>query len=120
MALEKSLRTRDIVLFNVAAIVGLRWVALAAAAGPSSLTLWLAAAAVFFIPQGLCVIALASALPEEGGLYVWTTRAFGERQGFIAGWLYWASNILYFPTLTLSTVVNALYIFNFRFAALEK
>jgi glutamate:GABA antiporter len=117
--LERALRTRDIVLFNVAAIVGLRWVALAAAAGPSSLLLWVLAAILFFIPQGLAVTALSTALPEEGGLYVWTTRAFGPRHGFVAGWLYWASNILYFPTLTLSTVVFALYVFNLRYAHLE-
>ncbi len=120
MALERALKTRDIVLFNVAAIVGMRWVALAAAAGPSSLFLWVLAALVFFIPQGFAVTALSTAIPEEGGLYVWTTRAFGQRQGFLAGWLYWASNITYFPTLTLSTVVFALYIFGTRFAALEQ
>src|ERR1019366_6822635 len=114
MALERALKTRDIVLFNVAAIVGMRWVALAAANGPSSLFLWVVAALVFFVPQGFAVIALASAIPEEGGLYVWTSRAFGPRQGFLAGWLYWASNILYFPTLTLSTVVFALYIFGLK------
>jgi glutamate:GABA antiporter len=120
MPLERALKTRDIVLFNVAAVVGMRWVALAAANGPSSLLLWVLAALVFFVPQGFAVIALASAIPEEGGLYVWTTRAFGPRQGFLAGWLYWASNILYFPTLTLSTVVFALYIFGLQFANLEQ
>ncbi len=120
MALERALKTRDLVLFNVAAIVGMRWIALAAANGPSSLFLWVLAAVVFFIPQGFAVTALATAIPEEGGLYVWTTKAFGERQGFLAGWLYWASNITYFPTLTLSTVVFALYVFGTRFAALEQ
>src|SRR5262249_18061707 len=120
MALERALRTRDLVLFNVAAIVGMRWIALAAANGPSSLFLWVLAALVFFIPQGFAVTALATAIPEEGGLYVWTSKAFGERQGFLAGWLYWASNITYFPTLTLSTVVFALYVFGSRFAALEQ
>jgi amino acid transporter len=120
MAVERTLKTRDIVLFNVAAIVGMRWVALAAANGPSSLFLWVLAALVFFVPQGFAVIALASAIPEEGGLYVWTSRAFGPRQGFLAGWLYWASNILYFPTLTLSAVVFALYIFGTQFAHLEQ
>ena len=65
-------------------------------------------------------MALASTIPEEGGLYVWTKRAFGERHGFMAGWLYWANNILYFPTLTLSTVVYALYIFGLKSAHLEK
>jgi amino acid transporter len=120
MTLERALKTRDIVLFNVAAIVGMRWVALAAAKGPSSLSLWVLAAVAFFIPQGFAVAALTTAIPEEGGLYVWTTRAFGQRQGFLAGWLYWASNILYFPTLTLSTVVFGLYIFGLRFAHLEQ
>jgi amino acid transporter len=120
MALERALKTRDIVLFNVAAIIGMRWVALAAAHGPSSLFLWVLAALVFFVPQGFAVIALATAIPEEGGLYVWTSRAFGSRHGFLAGWLYWASNILYFPTLTLSTVVFALYILGQQFAHLEQ
>lgn len=119
MALERALKTRDIVLFNVAAIVGMRWIALAAASGPSSLFLWVLAAIAFFIPQGFAVIALASAIPEEGGLYVWTKRAFGERHGFMAGWLYWANNILYFSGLTVSTVVFALYVFGLRFAHLE-
>jgi amino acid transporter len=120
MALERSLKTRDIVLFNVAAVVGMRWIALAAANGPSSLFLWVLAALMFFVPQGFAVIALASAIPEEGGLYVWTSKAFGPRHGFLTGWLYWASNILYFPTLTLSTVVFALYIFGGGLAHFEQ
>ena len=74
MALERALKTRDIVLFNVAAIVGMRWIALAAANGPSSLFLWVLAGVAFFIPQGFAVTALASAIPEEGGLYVWTKK----------------------------------------------
>ncbi|MHB8448253.1 MAG: APC family permease [Rudaea sp.] len=119
MAAKKSLGILDLVLFNTVAIVGLRWVALAGHSGPSSLTLWLLAALAFFIPQGLCVMTLSSALPKDGGLYVWISEAFGERHGFVAGWLYWASNILYFPTLCLSTAVFALYVFNSQFAALE-
>ena len=119
MTAKRSLGLLDLVLFNTVAIVGLRWVALAGHSGPSSLTLWLLAALAFFIPQGLCVMTLSSALPKDGGLYVWISEAFGERQGFIAGWLYWASNILYFPTLCLSTAVFGLYIFNGQFAGLE-
>ena len=44
MAPKKTLRTFDLVLFNVVAIVGLRWVALTAHSGPSSLALWVLAA----------------------------------------------------------------------------
>lgn len=119
MATQKTLGTIDLVLFNTVAIVGMRWVALTAHSGPSSISLWLLAALVFFIPQGLCVMTLSSALPKEGGLYVWITQAFGERHGFLAGWLYWASTILYFPTLALSTAVFALYVAGERYAALE-
>lgn len=119
MVAKKSLGLLDLVLFNTVAVVGLRWVALAGHSGPSSLTLWLLAALIFFIPQGLCVMTLSSALPKDGGLYVWISEAFGERQGFIAGWVYWASTLLYFPTLALSTAIFALYIFNGRFVELE-
>ena len=64
MALERALKTRDIVLFNVAAIVGMRWIALAAANGPSSMFLWVLAAICFFIPQGFAVIALSLGKPD--------------------------------------------------------
>jgi glutamate:GABA antiporter len=53
--LERSLNLRNLVLFNLVAVIGITWVAIAAKAGPSSLTLWLLAALFFFIPQGLAV-----------------------------------------------------------------
>jgi amino acid transporter len=100
--LSRVMSFRDLVLFNIVAIVGLRWIALAAAGGPSSLTLWVLALAVFFIPQGMAVTRLSSSYPEEGGIYVWTQRAFGPRYGFIAGWCYWANNVIYYPTLLVA------------------
>ena len=42
--LRRVLRLRDLVLFYVVAVVGMRWVAVAAAAGPSALVVWLIAA----------------------------------------------------------------------------
>lgn len=100
--LSRVMSFRDLVLFNIVAIVGLRWIALAAAGGPSSLTLWVLALLVFFIPQGLAVIRLASVHPGEGGVYVWAKEAFGPRHGFIAGWCYWANNVIYYPTLLVA------------------
>jgi amino acid transporter len=100
--LSRVMSFRDLVLFNIVAIVGLRWVALAAAGGPSSLTLWLLALLVFFIPQGLAVVRLSALHPGEGGIYVWTREAFGPRHGFIAGWCYWANNVIYYPTLLVA------------------
>lgn len=96
-------------LFNVVAVLGLRWVATSAKAGPSSLVLWVLAALLFFIPQGIAVITLASRFPDEGGVYAWTRRSYGEWNGFLCGWCYWINNVLYYPNLLISTAVIATY-----------
>ncbi len=97
--LTKVLGLRDVVLMNVVAVVGLRWISLAAAGGNTSITLWVAALLLFFVPQACAVIELTSRMPEEGGLYLWTKRAFGDFHGFMAGWCYWTNNLVYFPNL---------------------
>ena len=84
-ALARVLGTRDLVLLNIAAIVGLRWLTTAAKIGPSSLILWALGLILFFVPVALAVLELSSRLPGEGGLYLWTKAAFGNRHGFIAG-----------------------------------
>lgn len=108
--LERALTLRDLVLFNLVAVIGITWVTTAAKAGPGALTLWLLAAVLFFVPQGLAVIQLSSSYPEEGGIYSWTKREFGEGHGFLCGWCYWVNNILFYPTLLLSAAVTATYI----------
>jgi glutamate:GABA antiporter len=67
-SLKRALGLRDLVLFNLVAVIGLRWLSTAAKAGPSALTLWLLAGLLFFVPQGLVVTELASRFPQEGGI----------------------------------------------------
>jgi glutamate:GABA antiporter len=107
--LPRVLTLRDLVLFNIVAVLSLRWTATAAAAGPSSLSMWVLAALFFFIPQGLAVSYLSSRFPQEGGIYFWTKQTFGEGHGFLCGWCYWVNNILYYPNLLMSTAVIATY-----------
>jgi len=108
--LERRLNLRDLVLFNLVAVLGISWVATAAKAGPSSITLWVLGAILFFVPQGLAVIQLAASFPEEGGIYAWTKREFGEAHGFVCGWCYWINNVLFYPTLLLSAAVAATFV----------
>src|SRR6267143_648326 len=108
--LERALTLRDLVLFNLVAVIGIGWVATAAKAGPSGLTLWVLAAILFFLPQGLAVIQLSSSFPAEGGIYVWTRKEFGEGHGFLCGWCYWINNVLFYPTLLLAAAVTATYV----------
>ena len=108
--LEQRLTLRDLVLFNLVAIIGIPWVATAAKAGPGSITLWILAALLFFVPQGLAVIQLAADLPDEGGIYAWTKNELGDVHGFICGWCYWINNVLYYPSLLLSAAVTATFV----------
>jgi amino acid transporter len=110
-ALHRVLGLRDLVLFNIAAVIGIRWLAAAAQAGSGSLTLWILAAAFFFVPSALAVSTLSMRLPAEGGIYVWSKHAFGEWHGFLCGWCYWLSNLFYFPNLLLAGVSMASYSF---------
>ena len=99
--LVRTLGVTDLVLLNVAAILGIRYLSTAAQMGPSSLLLWLLAVVIFFIPSGLTVMELSSRLPGEGGIYLWSKSAFGEKHGFIAGWAYWVNNLFFFPGILL-------------------
>ena len=109
--LVRSLKLRDLVLFNLVAVLGLRHLGTTAKFGPGSLVMWLVAAVFFFIPQGLAVMELSSRFPKEGGVYFWTKRAFGEGHGFLCGWCYWVNNVLYYPNLLISAAVIATFIF---------
>jgi len=110
-ALRRELRLWHVVFFNLSSVLGIRWLAAAAHVGPGSLTLWLLASLTFFLPSALVVSSLAARFPEEGGLYVWTKNAFGDWHGFLCSWLYFMSNVLFFPLLLISTVSMASYMF---------
>ena len=109
LALRRELTLRDVVLFFVTTGTNLQWVATAAAAGPSALVVWLIGGLCMFLPLAVCVVDLSSHYPEEGGLYVWSKRAFGPFAGFLTGWTYWCSNLPYFPGLLYFTAANALF-----------
>lgn len=108
--LQRVLSTRDLVLLNIAAIVGLRWLSTAAKIGPSSLTLWVLGLVLFFVPIALAVLELSSRMPGEGGFYLWSKAAFGDLHGFIAGWSYWVSNLVFFPSTLLFGAGVSVYI----------
>jgi glutamate:GABA antiporter len=100
----------DLLLLYVVAALSIRWIATAAAAGPSSIVMWVAGCVTYFVPLVFCVLELSSRYPEEGGMYVWSKRAFGEFAGFMTGWLYWAATLPYFPGILYFAAANALFI----------
>ena len=116
--LRKTMGFWDVMLFNIATVLGPRWIAAAGHNGPSSISLWVLAAVFFFVPGALVINELSSRFPEEGGLYAWARDAFGPFHGFIAGWTYWIYTVFYFPGLLLASASMSAYIVGGRGAAL--
>jgi amino acid transporter len=118
--LRKTMGFWDVLLFNIATVLGPRWIAAAGHNGPSSISLWVIAAVFFFVPGALVINELSSRFPEEGGLYAWARDAFGPFHGFIAGWTYWIYTVFYFPGLLLASASMSAYIVAGRGAALSQ
>lgn len=118
--LPRTMGFWDVLLFNIATVLGPRWIAAAGHNGTSSISLWVIAAVFFFVPGAMVINELSSRFPEEGGLYTWSREAFGDFHGFIAGWTYWVYTIFYFPGLLLASASMAAYVIGGRGVALAQ
>lgn len=107
--LRRELRLRDLTLFAITCIVGIRWLPAAAHAGPGSVTLWLLAAVFFVAPLAVAVSALAVKYPGAGGFYLWTRGDFGPWHGFLCFWIYWIGIAFWFPSAAMFYMSAAVY-----------
>ncbi|MAT43820.1 MAG: amino acid permease [Anaerolineaceae bacterium] len=96
---KKVMRGLDMTLFTVCAILVIDTLAPSAAIGPSSISWWLITLVLFFIPYGLITAELGTTYPEQGGLYIWVKRAFGEKWAARTTWLYWINVALWMPAV---------------------
>jgi amino acid transporter len=109
-ALKKELGLPTLVLTQIMFIVGSGWVGTAAKLGTGHVIFWLAAMALFYLPQAAVVIYLNRLMPLEGGLYQWATVGFGELGGFITAWNLWAFAILILATFGVMIATNLSYL----------
>lgn len=113
--LRRELGARDLTLFSIASIIGVRWIASAAHAGSGSVLLWLLAALFFLIPLSIAVAALTARDPEAGGMYLWSRRDFGPWHGFLCFWVYWMGTAFWFPSAAMFYMSAAVYTLGPRF-----
>lgn len=86
----------------------------AAAIGNSQFFWWAFLIIAFLLPYGMITAELGTAYNDEGGIYDWVRRAFGNKWGSRVAWYYWvnfplwmASLAVMFPTtITLITGQN--------------
>src|SRR5271167_3226032 len=117
---KRVLGFRDLVMFYVVTTLSLRWIPVAASVGSRSIAIWVIGLLTIFIPLALCIMELSSRYPQEGGMYLWTKRAFGDFPAFLTGWIYWTSNLPYLPAVLYFAASNALYIGGTRWNALQR
>lgn len=107
--LARSLGLRDVALLGIACIVGTRWLAAAAHAGPGSVTLFLLAGLLFVVPTARSVGVLAAKWPNAGGLYLWAREDFGQWHGFLAFLCYWLGIACWVPNAAMAYVSIVVY-----------
>ena len=97
-------------MMNIAAVVSLRGLPAEAEYGMSSAFYYLFAALFFLIPTSMVAAELASAYPQKGGVFRWIGEAYGPRWGFLAIWLQWIQNAIWFPTVLTFGAVSLAFI----------
>ena len=102
----RVLTASTIALINVAAICNIKNFPLLAEFGISILVVMFLASILFFIPAAFVSAELASAWPDKG-IYTWVKEALGPKLGFMAIWLQWIENVIYYPTI-LSFIASAI------------
>jgi amino acid transporter len=96
---KKVLKTLDMTLFTVCAIIVIDTLAASASIGASTISWWILTLVLFFIPYGLVTAELGTTYTEQGGLYVWVKRAFGEKWAARSTWYYWINVALWMPSV---------------------
>ncbi len=98
------------VTMNIAAIVSLRGLPAEAEYGLSSIFYYLFAAVCFLIPVAFASAQMATTYPQKGGVFRWVGEAFSPRMGFLAIWLQWLQNSIWFPTVLTFAAVSVAFV----------
>ncbi|NGX38658.1 MAG: hypothetical protein K1000chlam2_01834, partial [Chlamydiae bacterium] len=110
--IPKVLSVFTLAMINVAALGSVKNWPFTAEYGFASLFYFILAALVFFFPISLVSAELATGWPKKGGVYLWVKEAFGPKWGFLAVWLQWVENVVWYPTVLSFTAATIAYIFN--------
>ncbi len=94
-----KLSTFALVMLITGAVDNVRNLPAAALFGSTLIFFFVFSAIVFLIPTALVSAELASSWTEKGGICYWVKLAFGDRFAFMAIWLQWISNLVWFPTI---------------------
>ena len=109
---RRVISTFMLAMINVAILASLRGFIILGQTGLSLVIMLLIAAILFFFPASFISAELATAWPKRGGIFAWVSQAFGEKWGFVATWLQWIQNVVWYPTILAFVAGTISYIFD--------
>ena len=109
---KKHITVFTLAMINIAAIGSVKNWPTIAEYGFSSLFYFLLGALIFFLPVALISAELATGWPKIGGIFIWVKEAFGHRLGFLAIWLLWVENVIWYPTILTFIAATVAYVFD--------
>jgi amino acid transporter len=108
---KKQLTVFLLLMINLATVLSIRNWPITAMYGYTSIFYLLLSVVFFFIPCALVAAELATLFPKQGGVYVWVREALGHRLGFVAIWLLWIENIVFYPIILSFVSAAIAYVF---------
>ncbi|MBL7480901.1 APC family permease [Legionella bononiensis] len=96
---KHSLTIFSLTMITVGSVDSIRNLPATALFGSQLIFYFILGALFFLIPTALVSAELASGWAKQGGIYVWVKEAFGKKSGFLAIWLQWIENVIWYPTI---------------------
>lgn len=105
MEAKKKLRLFDIICLSFASFFSIELVASQASLGPSMIFCMLTFGLLYLLCHGLICAELGSTYPDQGGIYVWTLKAFGSKWAARTTWYYWVNVVGFVPCTMVALLV---------------
>lgn len=99
MTKKYTLSIFSLTMITVGSVDSIRNLPATALFGSQLIVFFTLGALFFLVPAALVSAELSSAWPKQGGIYVWVKEAFGKQFGFLAIWLQWIENVIWYPTI---------------------
>lgn len=96
---KHSLTIFSLTMITVGSVDSIRNLPATALFGSQLIFYFILGSLFFLIPTALVSAELASGWAKQGGIYIWVKEAFGKKTGFLAIWLQWIENVIWYPTI---------------------
>ncbi len=108
---QKQLRLFTLIMISLTAVFSINHISVMATIGAQSIVFLGGAAILFFIPSALVSAELGGMMTSNnGGLYTWVSRAFGQNAGLVAIWMEWFNNVIGYPATLAGTIATFAYL----------